>query len=190
MKKIVFITQLTFSLYAITINDIQGKWICNSYKTNSSLLKKYKYNIKRTINIKTKKITIKDNLYIKYCLKPFIIFGKEKCYPRWKGTINITGNYNFKNNKISITIENIKFKEDTKFKKNYMEKMNYNNCSELGKLSKYCYKSKNIFLKYWNKTFNKVKKIYNKNIKIEYLNSEFEMKDKTLDTKFECEFKE
>jgi len=37
---------------------------------------------------------------------------------------------------------------------------------------------------------NKVKKIYNKNIKIEYLNSEFEMKDKTLDTKFECEFKE
>ena len=71
-----------------------------------------------------------------------------------------------------------------------MKKMNYNNCSELGKLSKYCYKSKNIFLKYWNKTFDKLKKIYNKNIKIEYLNSEFEMKDKTLDTKFECEFKE
>jgi len=183
------IFQISFS-YELNIN---GKYICKTNENNKGFLSTTKIIVIRNLEIQNNQIKINDKYKINYCLKKYILIGNyTKCIPRWNGFVTINGNILQKNNKATINIKTIKIKENKEFKQNYIKTHDYNDCYKYksNKLSQICSKSKNTFLKYWNKTKQEIKNLYNiKNFKItinkkneEYL----QIEDNNLNTKFNC----
>jgi len=195
MKKIILLLiTLIIPTFAISKKDLIGQYICKGTLTNKNMFGKTILNIIRELNISENKISINENIKIEICPKKFFIIGSYICIPQYKGFIKITGKYHLKDNKLILKANERKtiIEDDLKYKKEIEHKKGYDNCSEQGKLSKICYKAKNIFEKQWKNKSKQIQNYKKEDIILIYEDKEnpFYFKDKSYKIEFECDIKE